>query len=357
MSKDDPKKKPRYRGSLFFPMILIVIGIVLLLNNLGKLSESAWDTFLLCWPFIFIVIGLDSLLHRDGAAIPTFFIGLGVILLLSNFDQIAWNPWDVVLVIWPVFLVAIGLDILFGRRSFWLGLLAGILVILLIIGIVWYFESDMVGEKLAVDTIEQTMSGANQAEILIQPLVSNLSLVDLEDSNNLVEGEIQHLQGEKIQQTYQVQDELGVFTLESSGATIIFPTLPGSGPSWNLGLTTKIPLELAVKSVIGKSTIEAQNLQLSGLSTSVVIGETSVYLPERGVFTAKIEGVIGSVTIYVPDSMEVRINTDVGLLNVQLPEDFISREDYYYSPGYVGAENRVDLEVSQVLGKVEIVGK
>ncbi len=66
---------------------------------------------------------------------------------------------------------------------------------------------------------------------------------------------------------------------------------------------------------------------------------------------------IGSVTIYVPDSMEVRINTDVGLLNVQLPEDFISREDYYYSPGYVGAENRVDLEVSQVLGKVEIVGK
>ncbi len=289
MSKDDPKKKPRYRGSLFFPMILIVIGIVLLLNNLGKLSESAWDTFLLCWPFIFIVIGLDSLLHRDGAAIPTFFIGLGVILLLSNFDQIAWNPWDVVLVIWPVFLVAIGLDILFGRRSFWLGLLAGILVILLIIGIVWYFESDMVGEKLAVDTIEQTMSGANQAEILIQPLVSNLSLVDLEDLNNLVEGEIQHLQGEKIQQTYQVQDELGVFTLESSGATIIFPTLPGSGPSWNLGLTTKIPLELAVKSVIGKSTIEAQNLQLSGLSTSVVIGETSVYLPEEGYSLQKLK--------------------------------------------------------------------
>ncbi len=173
----------------------------------------------------------------------------------------------------------------------------------------------------------------------------------------MVEGKIQHLQGEKIQQTYRVQNERGVFSLESSGGTIFFPTITGPSPSWNLGLTKKIPLELTVKLVIGKSIIEAQNLQLSGLSTSVVIGETSVYLPERGVLTAKIEGVIGSVSIYVPDSMEVRINTDVGLLNVQLPEDFISREDYYYSPGYAGAENRVDLEVSQVLGKVEIVEK
>jgi hypothetical protein len=231
------------------------------------------------------------------------------------------------------------------------------LVISLFFGILWYFESDMVGGMLAVDSIEQTTSGANQAEILIQPVVSNLLLADLEDSNNLVEGKIQHLQGEKIQQTYQVQNEQGVFTLESSGGTIIFPTVPGSDPSWNLGLTTKIPLELTVKLVIGKSTIEAQNLQLSGLSTSVVIGETLVYLPERGVLNAKIEGVIGSLTIYVPDSMKVSINADVGLLNVQLPEDFISREDTFYSPGYVGAENRVDLEVSQVLGKVEIVEK
>ncbi len=181
MSKDVQKKKPRYRGSLFFPIILIVIGIVLLLNNLGKLSENAWDTFLLCWPFIFIVIGLDSLLHRDGAAVPTFFIGLGVLLLLSNFDQITWSPWDIVMFIWPVFLVAIGLDILFGRRSFWLGLLAGMLVISLFIGILRYFDSDMVRGKLAVDTIEQTLSGANQAEILIEPVVSNLSLADLEE--------------------------------------------------------------------------------------------------------------------------------------------------------------------------------
>jgi predicted membrane protein len=112
-----------------------------------------------------------------------------------------------------------------------------------------------------------------------------------------------------------------------------------------------------VQLVIGKSMIDAQSLNLSGLSSSVVMGETAVYLPERGNLTAKIEGVMGSITIYVPDSMEVRINSDVGLINVQLPDDYVTREGYYYSPDYAGAENKVDLEVSQVLGKVEVIKK
>jgi hypothetical protein len=357
MNDDAPKKKPVYRGSLFFPVLLLVIGIVFLLNNLGKLSESAWDTFLLCWPFIFIIMGLDSFLHRHGAAVPTFFISLGVILLLSNFDQIAWNSWDILLVIWPVFLVAVGLDILFGRRSFWMGLLAGIMVLSLFFGILWYFESDLMTGHVAVDNVEQTISGANQAEILIQPIVSYLAITDLKDSNNLVQGKINHLQGENIHQSYQVQDGQGMFTLESSGESIIFPVVPGSEPSWDLGLTPKIPIDLAVKQVMGQTKIDAQAMNLSGLSTSIVIGETSIYLPEEGVLAAKIEGVMGIIAIYVPSSMEVKINSDVSLQNIQLPDNFVRSGDYFYSPGYSNAENRVDINVSQVLGIVKVVEK
>ena len=107
--------------------------------------------------------------------------------------------------------------------------------------------------------------------------------------------------------------------------------------SWVFGLTTEIPLDLRVETIIGKSDIDSPRFEPEQLSTSMVIGETFLYLPERGVFTAKIEGVIGSMTIYVPDSMEISINSDVGLLNVQLPEDFISEQaNSYFSPGYAG---------------------
>lgn len=197
MNTKDQKKQTRYMGSLLWPVVLIAIGVVFLLNNLGTLSKSAWDTILLCWPLIFVVMGLDNLLRRDGAAVPTFFIGLGVIFLLGNFGQLAWSAWAVLWSIWPVFLVAIGLDIMFGRRSIWAGLLACVLVIAMLGGLLWYFGSNLAGDKLSVDTIEQSFTGAKQARISIQPLVGNLSLASLSNSNNLIEGKLKRLQGEK----------------------------------------------------------------------------------------------------------------------------------------------------------------
>jgi hypothetical protein len=357
MSTVDQKKKIRYPGSLLWPVVLIVIGVVFLMNNLGMLSQSAWDTILLCWPLLLIVIGLDNLLRRDGAAVPTFFIGLGVIFMLSNFGQLAWSVWAVLWGIWPVFLVAIGLDIMFGRRSIWAGLLAGVLVIAILGGILWFFGSDLAGEKLAVDTIGQSFEGAKQAEISIKPLVGSLSLAALSDSNSLIEGKIKRLKGENIQQDYRVQNGVGYYDLASLGGTIIFPTSPGPEASWDLGLTMEIPLDLNVNMIIGKSTVEAQNLNLSSLSTSMVIGETIIYLPERGDLDVKIDGVIGSIVIYVPDSMEIRINSEVGLLNVQVPDDYLTREDTYYSPGFSSAENRVEVDVSQVIGQVQVLKK
>jgi len=42
-------------------LILIIIGAVFLLQNLGYISEGAWS---IIWPAILIVIGLGTLLKR-----------------------------------------------------------------------------------------------------------------------------------------------------------------------------------------------------------------------------------------------------------------------------------------------------
>ncbi len=47
---------------MFLGLILIVIGLVFLLKNLGYISEPAWS---IIWPVILIVIGLGTLLKRD----------------------------------------------------------------------------------------------------------------------------------------------------------------------------------------------------------------------------------------------------------------------------------------------------
>jgi len=47
---------------MFFGLVLIVIGVVFLLQNLGYLSSDAWK---IIWPIIIIVIGLGFLFKRS----------------------------------------------------------------------------------------------------------------------------------------------------------------------------------------------------------------------------------------------------------------------------------------------------
>ena len=63
---------------------------------------------------------------------PVILIGLGVILLLSNLGRLPADPWPLLSRLWPVILIVIGLDILLGRRSVWGGVFSAALALLVI---------------------------------------------------------------------------------------------------------------------------------------------------------------------------------------------------------------------------------
>ncbi|HZY41209.1 MAG TPA: DUF5668 domain-containing protein, partial [Anaerolineae bacterium] len=68
---------------------------------------------------------------------PIILIGAGVIFLLANLGVITGNPWPIMVNLWPVILIVIGLDILFGRRSLLGGLVGAVLGLVLIAGLIF----------------------------------------------------------------------------------------------------------------------------------------------------------------------------------------------------------------------------
>jgi len=84
------------------------------------------------------------------------------------------------------------------------------------------------------------------------------------------------------------------------------------------------------------------------------VGRTTVTLPEEGRFYATIEGAIGETVVVIPAGMAARIHVDTGLTVRDLPDSYQQRGDVYTSPGYASADDRVDLEVDQAIGKVTI---
>ncbi len=57
----------RRKSGLCGALILIALGIVFLLDNLGLLEWDAWGTIMRLWPLVFILIGLNMLLGSRAA--------------------------------------------------------------------------------------------------------------------------------------------------------------------------------------------------------------------------------------------------------------------------------------------------
>jgi hypothetical protein len=78
--------------SFFWPLLLIILGTLFLLNNFSLLPWSIWNSLLKFWPILLIFIGLEILLGRSKIAnLLMTTIGLvivGTILILTIPDLV-----------------------------------------------------------------------------------------------------------------------------------------------------------------------------------------------------------------------------------------------------------------------------
>ena len=296
--------------------------------------------------------------RRRGSLVgPVILIGLGVVLLLNNLNVIDWNVWEVIIRLWPVLLVAAGLDLLIGHRSTWGSLLALILTIGLVAGALWLFGSGLVGPQTSVQEIKQGTEGAARAEIVVGSAVGGLNVKAQSEPGALVTGQIHTVGQEQVTQDFRLtgkgEDQTAVFKLQSSGDFVGFPASGDTHP-WDLALTPDLPMMLEVNMGVGSVDLDLRGLDLSDLDVSIGVGQVTVILPNEGRFKATIGSAIGSTVIVIPAEMEARINFSTGLSGRSVPANFDRRGDAYTSPGYQGAEHRIDLDVSQAIGSVSV---
>lgn len=89
-------------------IILVIIGSIFLLDNLGFDIDLPWYIFR--WPIVFIIIGVINLL--SGNPRPAFlFFGLGVLFYLNLFDVLEIRDY------WPIILIIVGIMFIFRRNS------------------------------------------------------------------------------------------------------------------------------------------------------------------------------------------------------------------------------------------------
>jgi len=294
--------------------------------------------------------------RAGGLVGPVLLIGLGLIILMNNLGILNWSVWDMLFRLWPLILITIGLDLLIGRRSVWGSLLSLVLIMAIFVGGVFLMDA-RVEASVSTEEIRQSLSGATNAEIIVSPAVGFVRVNALgQGTGNLIEGDIRVIRGERWSETFDADKDPIVYTIKSQGVGW-FPSfgLWEDKASWDVGLDPEVQLSLDVSLGVGKTELDLGGLILTDLDANIGVGKMTVTLPNEGQFRAHIDSAIGETFVIIPRGMAARIRVSTGLGTSQMPAGYSRQGDYYISPGYGTAENRVDLEISQAIGLIRVI--
>lgn len=343
------------RHSIFWPLMLITAGLLLLANNLGGLPGTTWDAVARLWPVILIASGIDGYWRGEGYVSATLVAGVGMLFLLSNLGYATVDGWMIILRLWPLLLLAIGLDLLIGRRWTWsapLAILAGLALTAVVFWVV--ANPAFAGQAAVTRPIQLARSGAVSADGVIELPFGRLDLAAGAEGDVLLSGEMAGLSPENVTDSVTLENGVAIFKLQGHGVSGYLPFTNRTGQeTWRLRLNPAVTYALDISRPVGDSRIDLTGLTLSRLSVGSPIGKTTLILPKEGVFTATIDAAVGLTEIYVPRGASVRIEFNRALTSTTQPGDFVVEGGTVRSPAYA-AGSGIDLTVNAAVGAIHV---
>lgn len=310
---------------------------------------------------------------------PVVLIGIGVILLLANLNIINTANLAALAALWPLLLVALGLEILFGRRS----TLASGLIALLMVGAVIFIlvAGPRVGLNLPTSQVieekfSEPIGSTRKADVLIDISSDPVTIDALSGTSDLIQANITHV------------GKMEFSVSGSSDKSIVLRKLPGTASfywgfnitqptRWDISLSPEVPLDLTLQGGSGSTTADLSQLQLEQLNVDVASGSfvvdlprsdqayeaefeggsgsLRVSLPANTDLTFSVTGHSGSITLKLPASAEYRIEVlGSGSGSLSLPrgldqvEDGDDDEGIWETPGYARASRRLLIRILDI---------
>jgi hypothetical protein len=256
---------------------------------------------------------------------PLVLVSAGVLLLLSNLGYLPGDSWNLLWRLWPLLLIALGIDVLIGRRSLVGAIISGILILMLLGGailIVLFAQNipamsqSLQDSEWQMEHVEYPIDGAESASITIDWTSLPGQLAAVTDSPNLIEADVSY-RGELIFDADRRGSRVAVELDTALYGPVLWPSLPGgfgerAERRWDVGLSPDLPLELWLDVGSGSCTFDLSALQISGLFIDGGSGSMDLSLPPTGSYEIEIDGGSGSMDIVLPQSVGAQVDLDAG---------------------------------------------
>jgi hypothetical protein len=248
----------------------------------------------------------------------------GALLLLQNLGYVSGLTWETLWRLWPLLLIALGIDTLFSRRSALGAVFSALLIFALLGGAIyvlsnassfpwvsqWVQESGWQSQEIAFP-----LGSAERARVAIDWASVPLRLSASNDSRNLIEGTVVYrgrlnFDASGGRRATVVLDSASMGAGWSPAFWTEAPGLDGS-QRWELLLSPQAPIDLKLDGGSGTAEIDLRGLRLDEFRLDVASGAVDLYLPP-GEYEARIEGGSGSLDLWLPPRAGVQLVVDGG---------------------------------------------
>ena len=124
---------------------------------------------------------------------------------------------------------------------------------------------------------------------------------------------------------------------------------------WDISLNNDVPLDIQIDFGVGQGKLDLRGLIIKSFNIDIGVGELTVDLSgdQKQDLDAVIDGGIGSITLYLPEHIGVRVNIDRGIGSVETM-DFNKRGSSYTNEAYGKTEVTINVDIDAGIGSIDL---
>lgn len=287
-------------------------------------------------------------IRRGSVAGALILIAVGFMLLLYNLGYLPGDIWRYLWRFWPMLLILVGADIATRGFPTWFALPVLLLVVVALLGTIWLLTPTLPTQDVVTEDLSQDLGDLSGANVRLELDNGTLQVKPLDDSTDLLmAGKFTHDDSILIQQEFSPSGGQGDLRL-ADRYQAYFPFLwflRSTRNDWMVGLSSRIPLELHLTGDDCHLDLNLRDLALKALTAELDDCAGEVQLPAADALDANLNLNGSELTVVVPPDAAARVRLDLDDTELVIDPDRFTKisAGEYLSEGSEEVEIRLDL--------------
>ncbi|MYC05659.1 MAG: hypothetical protein F4X57_00495 [Chloroflexi bacterium] len=284
-------------------------------------------------------------------------IALGGLLLMQTTGVLSWNLWAIIWRLWPILLIAIGINIILGARMPWVAsvLIAAVLAVGIALAAfsgAFTINGFRNGTE-EIGSFHELLGETESVGVNINFGAGELRLDSLPPgSPNLVEADFQGREAEVSVNRFERSAALDI-----SNGDFDFGFLRINDRAiWDVSLSPSPTMFLDLNAGASEMTLDLSRLKVHDLSIDAGAADIEIVMPsDTGNVNADIDIGAADLIIIIPEGVGARIDADTAAGSLSIDQGrFRKQGDFYLSPDFEVLANRIYLSIDSGASSVEI---